>query len=154
MNKIFKWENQLDIGNKGESCFLKKYPNFSKIKEGYSKNDFICKNTGHIVELKSENYDSRKTNNIFVEVFSNFEKRTPGGVFRSNDADTLIHYFIKDNKAFIYDVQRFIETIRVLDLSGKGIETLMKIPNDSYYTAGKPINRDFVKTALIEVVYW
>lgn len=80
--KVFS--NSLICGQAGEELFYQLNSDKLLFADGY-KFDFTLKHSGKTVELKSDYYDSEKTENFFMERFSDFHRKTEGGVWQSGE---------------------------------------------------------------------
>ena len=154
--KVFNFDDQLQIGDTGESDFVKVY---EKLEPKKSTSDFkfdFLLNNGKTIELKTDSYDMRKTPNFFMEQFTVSGKRKIlGGPWRSKEhkVDYFVYYFIK-NKIFFW-----FSPIDLCEFLDKFIEendlTPISIPNrdnnGGYYEAlGFKIPRDSVKSVLLK----
>lgn len=79
MSKVFSFDKQLAAGNKGEELFLRTHPDIKRL-DG-RRGDFMGE-TGRLIELKTESRPST-TPNMFVERYSDVDKRSPGGPWQS-----------------------------------------------------------------------
>jgi hypothetical protein len=83
--------------------------------------------------------------NIFVERYSDSARKTDGGPFRDNGAqsDFFVYYFEPNKTFFIYNTQELAKRVSEL------IETLklkpVSIPNKSWITTGYPIPRKMLE---------
>lgn len=93
----------LKTGHKGEQLLVDLFPQLSKAPT--LDYDLVAPN-GKKLEVK---YDTTKFQNIFLEVISNDNKRSPGAVFQSmqKGADYFVYIFARDNS---------IRTFKVTDL--------------------------------------
>lgn len=150
VSKIFNFNKQKNIGNKGEELFLNKYKNYEKLdkKNDY---DFIDNSTGHKIELKTDTYTLSKTPNHFIERYSDDNKFKDGGPFRCKEKNsTFIYYHINDDQAFFYDIKKMIKIIKK-NFTDKDF---FKIRNNGYNTLGYKVPRELLKPALIKIEEW
>lgn len=135
---MFIFEKSLEIGKIGEAEFLKEYPSLTRL-SGFAA-DFKTKNN-KTVELKTDLYDMEKTKNFFIERYSDSERLTPGGPWRSlGQSDYFVYYFIKNNNISTFKTEDLVSKLEVItkDLP------LISVPNKGYITKGYKINRDLL----------
>lgn len=157
-----KFKEDLAIGKQGENTVLEFLSNNKE-----SKFYIIQKNTGtnvkavdlkvlydgkwELFELKTENYCGTK--NLYLEVLSDEDKETPGGVFRAaiEDAKFISHYFLGKKILYIYDVQKYLEIACKLLLEHHPTgHDLDKIKNADFISRGVSMPLTYFKDALIE----
>ena len=98
----FDFKKQLYIGELGENDFISCYKNFGPIKSKDRKFDFIL-NNGDSVELKTDTYDMNKTENFFMELYSDIDSNKIGGPWRARmDVITFFVYYFSINKTFFW----------------------------------------------------
>lgn len=95
---IHDFKESLKRGQDGETELLKLWPEL--IAADGRKHDFTLPN-GDTVELKTDYYDADKTPNFFMERWSNWADKKPGGVWQSS-ATYFAYYFIKNGLLFVF----------------------------------------------------
>lgn len=105
MSAAHSFAKSLAIGKAGESLFLKHWPNKLTRLAG-RKSDFYDEVTGNRLELKSDSYDMSKTENFFIELWSDFEKQKLGGPSQAaiNKSDLYIYNFYTNRTMFVFEV--------------------------------------------------
>ncbi len=139
MIKAFDFKDQLGVGDKGESLFALKYPRELAKYEG-REYDFTVKATGQKLELKTDTYSMEKSNNFFMERFSDVTSQKPGGPWRADQdkIDIFCYLFAMNNTWFEFT-----------DMPGlvKELERIVKprdfiyIKNKGWTTGGYKVNR-------------
>ena len=147
MSKVFDFNEQLNVGDVGESDFKKYYQRLGPIKSNDLRIDFILKN-GLMVELKTDTYDMAKTPNFFMELYGN-EQRKLGGPWRTKqDGVSLFVYYFKKNKTFFWfnpiTLCELLDTI----IKDRGLTTT-KIVNSGWVAEGYKIPRVDVESVLM-----
>lgn len=144
----FNFESQKKIGDKGEELFLKQYGHIVERTDGY-KGDFRIKETGEILELKTDTYLTSETPNFFMEAYSIIESETPGGPWQAQNhgCKFFVYFFMNSGEAFLFTVS---ELVSFLDGYISRTNPHMKeVPNDGwnskYNTGGYALNRNLFK---------
>lgn len=137
-----KWDMkvQLEVGDRGEQLFMEKYPGKIELFPG-REYDFTCLDTGAKIELKTDTYNMTKSNNFFMERFSDVHKETPGGPWRAerDNIDIFVYYFVRHNTWFQFtDLPQLVERLNLLTTKNG----LVYIKNKGWVTGGYKINRD------------
>ena len=138
---MFYFDKSLKVGKEGEDRFFNHFSG-RLIKADGLKYDFVTVD-GLTLELKSDSYDMEKTENFFFERYSDFERKTPGGIWqsKSNEVDLFVYYFPQNDYFYCGNVNDIVESVETLQLDEKD---LLKIPNKSWTTAGWKIKRDLL----------
>lgn len=128
----------LDRGKKGENFINDNFPELELISEPYGA-DFKCKNTGHLIELKTDFYDFNKTPNFFIERYSNYDTKRDGGVHQAikYGAQWFMYLFYSDKVLYTFRVN---DLIRFIDDNEHKFKPSF-VMNRSYRTMGYKINR-------------
>lgn len=150
--KVFDFNEQERRGKEGELDIIKAWPNLFKWSD-VNEYDLIYTANNKTVEVKTEvGYTLKKTQNFFMEKYSNNITYKYGGPWRArkDNVDIFISYFIQDKTLFWFDdvkslVNKCEEGIREYNLSPRYIK------NKGYYTVGFPIKRHWFK-ALFRVI--
>jgi len=134
---VFK--DDLKRGNVGENLLLDTY-SFFKF-DGCNAHDVIDTRDGKTVEIKTDFYDMYKTENFFMEKWSNDIDFKLGGPYRTEEykTDIYLYQFIKNKIIFWFDdVSKLVNTIdehvkkhnlRPISVKNRGYNTLgYKIP--------------------------
>jgi hypothetical protein len=155
-DKIFNFDDQLKIGNNGETDFMRIYEKLEPKKSlDNFRIDFLL-NNGKTIELKTDNYDMNKTPNFFMEQYTvSGNKSDLGGPWRSKEhnVDYFVYYFIKNKVFFWFDPVSLCECldkfIRENELKQISIPNVDK--NGGCYKAlGFKIPRDSLKSVLLK----
>lgn len=136
----FDFNIQLTVGSRGEELFLERYPSELIVHPEHAY-DFDCVKTGAKIELKTDTYDINKTDNFFIERYSDVHKKSPGGVWQSYEKGVTIfcYYFVRNNIWFQFnDLPKLIT--RLNDLTAN--QGMIYIKNKGWVTAGFKVNRD------------
>lgn len=142
MSKAFDFQTQLKVGNRGEELFLEYYPEKITIwpdRDG----DFITM-SGQKIELKTDTYNMNKTDNFFIERYSDFEKKSPGSIWQAHEhgCEIFVYYFVRHNTWFVF--KDLPKLIKVLEES-HGHKGFILIKNKGWRTAGWTVPRDSLK---------
>ena len=140
MTKIFTFNGQLEVGDRGEQLFLERYPRKLEIYPG-REYDFTVKSSREKLELKTDTYNMNKSSNFFFERYSDVHRKTPGGPWRAHkdEIDIFCYYFVRHNLWFEFrDLDGLIE--RLNDLTKK--QGLIYIKNKGWVTGGYKIPRE------------
>ncbi len=140
--KIFDFKEQLKEGNKGEQDFLKYYN--KAIKAPDFSYDFDLE--GKKIELKCDSYSLDKTENFFIERYSDYDKLKDGSVWQSLHCDFFVYYFILNKTFFWFKMKEFKEFLEdyIKDKS------YILIKNKAWNTLGYKVNRDDCKKYIIK----
>jgi len=136
--RTFDFQEQLKVGTRGEELLLEYYPEKLKIWEGRD-GDFITE-SGIKIELKADSYNMDKTPNMFIEKYSDFDKKTPGSIWQAagHGCKRFIYYFVRHNTWFecndIPGLCKFIDDTY-------GHKGFILIKNKGWRTAGWAIPR-------------
>lgn len=116
---------------------LKYWPGLEKL-DG-RKSDFRVIETGELLELKSDQYNMFNTDNFFIERFSNFDKKSPGGPWQALEHGSNIWvYMYRPNKViFIFNTPALVAFLDQHLTEYK--ECLVK--NTSWITVGYKVPR-------------
>lgn len=131
--KVFRFDEQLAKGNAGER-WLEAHYHTPILQYKYHTADFIDWE-GRLLELKSDNYSLQDTEFMFMERWSDADKRKPGGPWQShgNGVDIFIYLFIRDGVYYEFkDMDALLERLKELT---KG-KRLIYIRNPGYRAGG------------------
>jgi site-specific DNA-adenine methylase len=147
---IFIFEESLKSGDYGERLFLSL--NAGKIRKSDTLSVDFIHESGKSIELKSDYYDMTRTDNFFIERWSDLNRKTLGGPWQAlkNDAYYYIYFFVKNKQAFIFRTDKlvaFLDRVLVGD-----IYTLINIPNKKWITAGYKIPRSQLESITMAVI--
>lgn len=146
--KVYGWKEQLKIGEEGETQFKliwRSVYNEQLIKAPTRDFDFLTPN-GEALELKSDNYDPKKTPNFFFERFSVLAQQKPGGPWQSweKGAQIFVYQFVRSNEAYIFrDIPELIERIDYL-VHEHALKP-RRVANRTYFASGYAIERELFK---------
>lgn len=142
--EIFGFKKQLDVGNVGESLFLKHYKGSAKSPE----RKFDITYEGKRVELKTDTYPMQETPNYFMERYGSVEDKKVGGPWRAKEdsIDYFVYLFLA-NKTFFW-----FETTKLVDFLDKYTKTMRgkTVANRTYSSLGFCVPRDAVEHLLIK----
>jgi hypothetical protein len=140
--KPFDFKEQIAIGDVGQRLFIQHY-HTPIVQFGPHKADFKRLSDGKLVELKTDSYDMGKTENFFIERFSSFNTKSPGGPWQSKEKRVPIfcYFFIKNGVYFEFDTK---ELVKFLDPIAEKAG-LIFIPNKGWTTAGFKVPREKLK---------
>lgn len=141
-NIIHDFSKSLEWGQAGEIEFIKLWPELTR--ENGREYDFILPN-GETVELKTDNYDMQRTENFFMERWSSWADKKPGGVWQSK-ATYFVYYFIKNQTAFVFDT---IKLRHYLDTQKYGG---IQIKNKGWTTVGFKVPRKELESFIIKIL--
>jgi hypothetical protein len=149
MDKLFDFDEQLNVGNDGESVFAKHYARLKPVKSTDRKIDFIL-GDGRSVELKTDTYDMEKTPNFFMEIFGDIDAEKIGGPWRAmQDGVDLFVYFFPKNKTFFWF--KTVALCRKLDeLVAQQNLTPKEIRNKGWSARGYVVPRNLLKSVCIK----
>lgn len=152
------FHKDLKRGKEAEEAFIKMHP-WNLVDSGTRAFDFKGDKKDKItgwnasfegrlepqVELKSDFYDPNKTENLFIERWSNLEKQKPGGLWQShaNGADVFCYWFVKGG--FWLECRKVPELIEHLE---DRIETIkpFRVLNRGWITIGYRVPRNTLKS--------
>lgn len=137
--KVWDFQVQLEFGNRSEELFAERYPRKLEIYPG-REYDFTVKCNGQKLELKTDSYNLTKTENFFLERYSDVHKKTPGGPWRAagDKVDIFCYYFVRHNTWFEFrDLPKLIKRLDELT-ANKG---LVHIKNRGWITGGYKVPR-------------
>ncbi len=142
-NEVFSFKKQLDVGNIGETLFLKYYKGSAK-SDG-RKYDITFK--GKKVELKTDTYPMSKTANYFMERYGSVEDKKVGGPWRAKEdgVDYFVYLFIADKTFFWFDT---VSLVKFLDEHTKKMRG-KTVANKTYSSLGFCVPRDDLTHLLI-----
>ena len=145
--KVFGFQKQLKIGDKGEKFFLKCYKNRGAKKVKIRDYD-ITIDDEQKVELKSDQYRMDETENFFFERYGNDNNMTNGGPWSA--LDNNVKYFVY---CFVYDKTFFwFETNKLCEFLDNEIENHKpkRIRNNGWASIGFAIPREKVQHLVIQ----
>jgi hypothetical protein len=138
----FSFQEQLEVGDRGEQLFLEHYPRKLDIWPGRD-GDFVVRSTGQKIELKSDTFNMEKTPNFFIERYSDFHKQTPGSLWQAHEHGCSIfcYYFVRHDLWFEFrDIPALITRLEELQP-----RSLIWVKNKSWITAGFTVKRELLK---------
>lgn len=101
--KIFDFKEQLAVGNNGEQDFLNYYKDAKKATVRAHDFDLNDKK----VELKTDSYSFERTDNFFIERYSDYTNMKDGSVWQSSHCDFFVYYYIQEKTFFWFDTKSF-----------------------------------------------
>lgn len=130
----------LAVGKRGEALLLAAWPELIPIPGG-RKGDFTL--DGVKVELKTDSYKLDKTENFFIERWSDVDKKKPGGPWQSKEHEAVIfvYFYSSDMVAYIFNT---VKLVKALEGIIKGLKPV-NIPNIAWTTVGYKVPREALK---------
>jgi hypothetical protein len=145
--KVFDFQEQLEVGNRGETLFARQYALLNPIKTQDRKFDFVL-NDGKLVEVKTDTYSMSRTENFFMEYFSNIDDAKLGGPWRAanDNVDYFVYFFLPQKTFFWFDSKKLVSYL------DKMLETYtpMRILNKGWTTLGYLVPREDVRDLVIK----
>ena len=143
------FKSDLHTGQKGESLLLELWPELIR-QDGFHF-DFLTPDCCAL-ELKTDTYDMQKTDNFFIERWSDLHKKRPGGPFQAlgRGASLFAYLYIKNKKCFVFNTVDLIK--HVMELENKKQVSLVYIRNVAWTTTGYKIPRDSVKHLILKIL--
>lgn len=143
---MFIFAHSLEQGKAGETAFLNKFKDKLVRLDGF-KADFMFGDKK--VELKTDYYDSTKTQNFFIERWSDKKNKKAGGPWQAanNKSDYYCYFFIKNDLLYSFDTKKLVDALEELILFGNYEET--EILNTEWITTGYKIPRKLLENAMI-----
>lgn len=134
---MHSFKNSLAKGKAGEALFLAAWPDLEQL-DG-RRSDFRHKVTGDTYELKSDQYDMAKTENFFIELWSNAERLKPGGPLQAlkHESDFWCYMFVKNKVIFEFHTNELVDWV----LQNAHKYGRIAIPNKSWTTTGMKVPR-------------
>lgn len=147
----FKFKEMLAYGQEQERKFIKIYKTHKLALSEDRRWDYLTPR-GLKVELKSDTYDYTKTDNFFMEKYSDMAKKSPGGPWRAAEdgVDIWIYWFPK-NKVY-YEFRNLDELIKVLNEMTEKMYVI-GIKNQAWITGGFKVPRDMLHKYYRRVTY-
>ena len=136
----YEFQQSLKLGDAGEESFHKAYPHL--IYDSCEGHDFVDEGTGKTIELKTDFWSMSKTQNFFMEMYSDDINYKLGGPFRSqvHGTDVFAYYFISEGVVFWFDnIEKL--TQRIHKYVNHYYISMKTIPNRRYNTLGYAIPR-------------
>lgn len=148
----FNFARQNAVGKEGEALLRDHYHAgpLKKLAEKNATADFLTQDN-LTVEIKTDTYPMARTENFFMEFYSDEKKKTLGGPWRSFDrgTDILIYLFVTDKVYFEFrDLQKLV--FRLDDIIKKKKLKPQGILNQGYVTVGYKVPRELVKDLFTE----
>lgn len=134
----YKFNPSLRIGQVGETLFFNAHCNELKKEDGKLR-DFSYSISGDGVELKSDYWPMKDTPNLFIERYSNVEKKSPGGPYQSlaNGTRYFIYFYLYDLTYFVFDTAQLCS---FMDDNAHRFESKL-VENLKYSTLGYRVPR-------------
>ncbi len=150
MDKVFSFGRQLAVGNTGEELFKRCYSGLKPQKSVDRSADFILSD-GKKVELKTDTYGMRDTENFFMEMFGSIDGAKLGGPWRAmqDGVDYFVYHYIKDKTYFWFNT---VTLCRELDnLIGAGQVVSKDIRNATWSSRGYLVPRPLLEPVQIKM---
>lgn len=138
---IHDFKTSLAKGAAGEVLLMEAWPGLERL-DG-RKSDFLVLATGEQLELKSDQYDMDKTENFFIEVWSDRERLKVGGPRQalSHGSSIWVYMFPKNRTMFVFDTGALVSWLA----ENVAVYPLINIPNRTWITAGIKVPREVLK---------
>lgn len=136
------FKKSLDMGELGAILYHEAHDGKLEKLDGF-KCDFREIATGKGIELKSDFWCMDKTPNMFFEKYSNLERGTPGGPWRSieDGADLFVYFYVKDLTFYQFETKQLVEALEKIV---PGL-TPTNVPNPKYTTQGYRVPRSMLE---------
>jgi hypothetical protein len=142
VGKVWSFQEQLSFGDRAEELFFTYYPRkLDVIVDNYA--DFRVRKTGQLLELKTDTYNMNKTDNFFIERWSDIHKDKPGSVWQSapKGVEIFCYYFVRHNTWFEFrNVPSLISRLDAMIESGEA-GRMIHIRNRGWITGGYKVSR-------------
>lgn len=157
---MHSFKKSLDKGLQGELALLKYIPCLLKLNG--RRSDFIVKELsrigprlvekGETLELKTDFYRMAKTENFFIEVWSDVDKGKPGGPMQAqlHGSTYWLYMYFHDKTAFLFKTEELCEYLEKQD---KNRWPASLIPNKTWTTMGMRVPREDLKH-LYTILTW
>jgi hypothetical protein len=131
------FQRSLVIGQAGEALLLELWPELRQT-DG-RKGDFLLHN-GDVLEVKSDSYSLKATKNFFMERWSDFDRKKPGGPWQSlaHGAKYFFYWFPADLTGFLFHTQELVDKLEELEHT---LETRF-VDNETWTTVGYKVPRN------------
>ena len=135
------FKDSLAKGKTGESLFLSLFPKLKQLSG--RKSDFCNPRTGLLIELKSDFYNMEHTENFFIELYSDIDRKKVGGPRQAAEhgTDLWAYLYMENSAVFFFKVSALV---RWLDQNESKYKPL-RIMNKGWITSGILVKRDDLK---------
>lgn len=136
------FQRSLSMGKLGETLFYQAHQGTLTETDG-RRGDFLHRD-GYTVELKTDFYSMKKTENFFFERWSDMAAGSPGGVWQATEhgASKYVYFFVQDLTYFEFDTAALLA--RIEELAAKDALQKRTVRNASWSTEGYLVPRDLV----------
>jgi hypothetical protein len=145
----FDFAEQLKKGKAGELAFMELYNNKNKIKLIRTNGRIVDYNLGSSkVELKSDYYDDSIVKNFFMEIYSDIDKKSPGGPWQAlaKGADLFIYWFVESGNTWEFNAAELVSVLDEIIFTRK--PEFKRVKNDGFITGGFCIDRKMLENQL------
>lgn len=131
------FNKSLEKGKLGEAMLMELWPDLEQLKG--RKSDFKVKSTGKLVELKSDQYDMAKTDNFFIELWSDSAKLKPGGPLQAmmHASDYWVYLFVQNKTMFVFNTNELVDWV----MRNSNKYERISIVNQGWVTTGIKVPR-------------
>ena len=143
-SNIYNFYTQLSVGELGEQHAAHDLrPQYKIRRNPYHINSFDwyvwVNDVRRTIEQKTDTYDMEKTRYMFIERYSDFDRRTNGGIWQASDygADYFLYYFIKNKVYLVFNTQTLLERINSICSE----DQLVPVRNGGYTSMGYKVER-------------
>lgn len=133
---MHKFKNSLKVGKDGETLLHKLWPALERI-DGRA-GDFRLPN-GEKLEVKSDTYNHDTTENFFMERWSDFDKKKPGGPWQAlaHGCQNFFYWFPKNRIGYLFNTQELVDILELIEHTLKPV----MIENVRWLTIGYKVPR-------------
>lgn len=137
--KKYEFDKQKKVGDRGEKMFLKYYPHCKKGDGRIA--DFYFDDLK--VELKTDTWSMKESENFFMEYYSDIARKTLGGPFRSQEegVEWFVYFYIKEKVFYWFRVSVLVP---FLEEYIKGMK-YKSIKNKAWYSSGYTVPRSAIE---------
>lgn len=135
---VHNFKTSLAKGQVGEAAFLKLWPTPLERLDG-RKHDFKLIGTNSTLELKTDSYDATKTENFFMELYSDIDRGKVGGPWQAlkNGTTYWCYFFPTNGLVYEFETAKLAEW---LDFNWKDYD-VCNIRNRTWITVGIKVPR-------------
>lgn len=131
-----KFTDDLKRGKIAELLLLELWPGLTQT-DGF-RGDFITAG-GEVVESKGDYYDMQKTENFFLEKWSDVDNKKPGGPWQAleHGATLFVYLYVKNRTFFVFKTHKLLETLEAMEPTLRPV----RIQNQGWVTVGYLVPR-------------
>jgi hypothetical protein len=148
-SKKYNFAEQLKKGKAGELAFMELYNSKNGTKLIRTNGRIVDYNLGNSkVELKSDYYDDNIVKNFFMEIYSDINKKSPGGPWQAlaKGADLFIYWFVESGNTWEFNPVELVPVLDEIVFTRK--PTFKEVENNGFVTGGFCIDRKMLENQL------